>query len=93
MPMWSPDGKELFYVTGDAVVSVTMGPNGVSGGPHRLMDRSSFHFNDRFHCFDVSPDGKRLLMIERDPESVPRQLNVILDWSDAAGRPALSGGR
>jgi Tol biopolymer transport system component len=93
MPMWSPDGKELLYVTGDAVVAVTIGPNGVFGAPHRLMDRSSFHFNDRFHCYGVSPDGKRLLLIQRDPGSVPRQLNVILDWSDAAGRPAPGGRR
>jgi Tol biopolymer transport system component len=88
MPMWSPDGKELIYVTGEAVVAVTMGPNGVFGAPHTLTDRSSFLFNDRFHCYGVSPDGKRLLMIQRDPGSVPRQLNVILDWSAATGRPA-----
>jgi hypothetical protein len=31
--------------------------------------------------YDVSPDGKRFLMIQRDPDSVPRQLNVILNWS------------
>ena len=29
-----------------------------------------------------SPDGKRFLMIRRDLGSVPRQLNVILNWSD-----------
>jgi hypothetical protein len=29
----------------------------------------------------VSPDGKRFLMIQRDPGSVPRQLNVILNWT------------
>jgi hypothetical protein len=28
----------------------------------------------------VSPDGKRFLMIRRDPDSAPRQLNVILNW-------------
>ena len=28
-----------------------------------------------------SPDGKRFLMIRRDEGSVPRQLNVILNWS------------
>jgi hypothetical protein len=29
----------------------------------------------------VSPDGKRFLMIRRDEGSVPRQLNVILNWT------------
>jgi len=32
--------------------------------------------------YSVSPDGKRFLMIQRDPGSVPRQLNVILNWTD-----------
>ena len=50
----------------------------------RLTDRSLFLINDRFQSFSVSPDGKRILMIQRDPGSAPRQLNVILNWSDAA---------
>jgi Tol biopolymer transport system component len=82
MPRWSRDGKELFYVTGDAIVAVAMRPDGTFGAPHRMFDRSNFLFNYRFQSFDVSPDGKRFLMIQRDPGSVPRQLNVILNWSD-----------
>jgi hypothetical protein len=34
---------------------------------------------------DISPDGKRLLMIQRDP-SMPRQLNVILNWPEEGAR-------
>jgi Tol biopolymer transport system component len=82
-PKWSPDGKELFYVTGDAVVAVAMRPDGSVGAPRRLFDRSNFFVNPRFKSYSVSPDGKRFLMIQRDPGSVPRQLNVILNWSDA----------
>jgi predicted Ser/Thr protein kinase len=81
LPKWSRDGKELFYITGDALVVVAMRPDGSFGPPRRLFDRSSFFFNALFHDYDVSPDGKRFLMIQRDPGSVPRQLNVILNWS------------
>jgi Tol biopolymer transport system component len=80
LPRWSRDGKELFYVTGDAVVAVAIRPDGSFGAPRRLFDRSNYFF--KFHSYDVSPDGKRFLMIQRDPGSVPRQLNVILNWSD-----------
>ncbi len=80
LPMWSPDGKDLFYVTGDAVVGVAMRADGSFGAPRRLFDRSNFLFNHRFHSYGVSADGTRFLMIQRDPESVPRQLNVILNW-------------
>ncbi len=91
LPKWSRDGKELFYVTGDAVVSVAIRPDGSFGAPHRLFDRSNFLLNYRFKSYDVSPDGKRFLMIQRDPGSVPRQLNVILNWSDELDQPAPAG--
>jgi serine/threonine-protein kinase len=81
LPMWSPDGTELFYVTGDAVVAVPMRTDGSFGAARRLFDRSDFLFNHRFHSYGVSPDGKHFLMIQRDRQSVPRQLNVILNWS------------
>jgi hypothetical protein len=74
------DGKELFYVTAEAVVAVAMRPDGSIGASRRLFDRSTFLFNDRFHSYSVSPDGKRFLIMQRDPGSVPRQLNVFLDW-------------
>lgn len=83
--MWSPDGKELFFISGDAVAGVTLQPNGTFGAPRRLSDRSNFFFNDRFQSYSVSPDGKRILMIQRDPGSAPRQLNVILNWHDGPG--------
>jgi Tol biopolymer transport system component len=87
LPRWSRDGKELFYVTGDAVVAVAFRPDGSFGTPHKLFDRSSFLFNYRYRSYDVSPDGKRFLMIRRDEGSVPRQLNVILNWSDESDHP------
>jgi Tol biopolymer transport system component len=87
-PRWSSDGKELFYITGDAVVAVAFRPDGSFGAPHKLFDRSSYYLK---WGYDVSPDGKRFLMIRRDEGSVPRQLNVILNWSDEGDRPAPGG--
>lgn len=77
-PRWSRDGRELFYVTGDAIVGVEMRPDGSVSAPRRLVDRANYFI--KFESYDVSPDGKRFLMIRRDEGSVPRQLNVILNW-------------
>jgi Tol biopolymer transport system component len=84
LPRWSRDGKDLFYVTGDAVMAAALRPDGSFGAPRRLFDRSNYLFA---YSYDISPDGKRFLMIQRDPGSVPRQLNVILNWSDEPGLP------
>ena len=51
--MWSPDGNELFYVTGDAMMAVAMQPDGTFGAPRRLFDRSNFLINDRFQSYSV----------------------------------------
>ncbi|HKH71875.1 MAG TPA: protein kinase [Vicinamibacterales bacterium] len=77
-PRWSRDGRELFYVTGDAIVGVEIQPDGTLGMPRRLVDRANYFI--KFESYDVSPDGKRFLMIRRDEGSVPRQLNVIQNW-------------
>jgi hypothetical protein len=37
-------------------------------------------------AYDVSADGREFLMIERDLESVPRRLNVVLAWQDELKR-------
>jgi Tol biopolymer transport system component len=86
LPSWSADGKELSYVTGDALMAVEMRTDGSFGAPHRLFDRAGYFL--KYNSHNVSPDGKRFLMIRRDPGSVPRQLNVILNWSEELDRLA-----
>ena len=80
-PRWSRDGRELFYVTGNAIMGVDVQSDGSVGAPAPRRPAASFI---RFQSYDVSPDGKRFLMIKRDEGSVPRQLNVILNWRAAS---------
>jgi Tol biopolymer transport system component len=89
-PRWSADGKELFYVTGDAVVAVAVRSDGTFGAPHKLFDRSNYYLK---YGYDVSHDGKRFLMIRRDEGSVPHQLNVILNWSDEPDQLSPTGNK
>jgi len=65
---------------------VEIRPDGSFGAPRTLFDRANFFFltrgSENYGSYDVSLDGERFLMIQRDPGSVPRQLNVILNWAD-----------
>ncbi len=83
-PLWSPDGRELYYVTGDAMVVARMRADGTFEAPRKVAARDAFFINDRFRSVTVSPDGQRLLMIRRDEGSVPNRLNVIVNWPGAA---------
>ena len=84
-PVWSRDSRELFYGSPEALMAVAVHPDGSFGTPQRLFDQSPYRFEFRTYG---TTDGKRFLMIRRDPGSVPRQLNVVLNWFDELRRGA-----
>jgi serine/threonine protein kinase len=91
-PLWSPDGKELFYRNGEEVVAVPVETEPIfkAGNPEILFRENYFSdFMTQRVCtlWDVHPDGKRFLMIkqpERTKEEIeaefPRKINIILNW-------------
>ncbi len=87
-PVWSPDGTELFYRSGDKmlVVSVQTGPTLSTGKPRVLFERSyvSSSISVGYQYYDISPDGKRFLMMKEAAEST--QINVVLNWFEELKR-------
>jgi serine/threonine-protein kinase len=92
-PLWSPDGRELFYRSGDAVmaVSVKTEPSfSIVGTPQVLflgtyVQESSLEGTP----WDISPDGKRFLMMKRPALTAaapaaegPRKINIVLNWTE-----------
>jgi hypothetical protein len=86
-PLWSPDGRELFYRNGNSVIAVDVQtePTFKVGKPKILFQRA--YFASRYHMWDLSPDGKRFLMIKQstitddEPTSaIPRKINIVLNW-------------
>ena len=70
-PLWSPDGRELFFVsrTSMMTVPVQVKPTFTSGNPAKLFDARSLVLDGRFlgstmRTFDISPDGQRFLMLQ-----------------------------
>ena len=70
-PVWSPDGRELFYMNGTAMMSVAIDTR---GGVFRYSAPTVL-FTGPFETgspnFDVSPDGQYFLMVEADPDAKP----------------------
>jgi len=80
-PVWSRDGKELFYRAGDFLMSAqvtSMSPLTI-GERKKLLDVSAFE-SMYFHEFDVSADGQKFLFIRAAPEARPTRLDVIMNW-------------
>jgi serine/threonine-protein kinase len=82
-PLWSPDGSELFYRSGNElmVVPIETNPTFDPGKPRVLFQGSyrNSSLSTAFQYYDISPDGKRFLMIKEE-ESPTTQVNVVLNW-------------
>jgi len=87
-PVWSPDGRELFYRSGDRmmVTSVQREPTFSAGRPRVLFEGSyeTSPFNPGFQYYDISPDGQRFLMIKAG--EVGTQIHVVLNWFEELKR-------
>jgi eukaryotic-like serine/threonine-protein kinase len=94
-PVWARSGRELFYRNRDDLMAVPVAtkPTFVVGTPESLFEgryeKTTYKFLPNY---DVSPDGRRFLMIRaREPELAVTQLNVVLHWSDELRRLAQAG--
>ena len=81
-PLWSPDGRELFYRSGDEVVSVRVEtePTFKPGKPTVLFRGAYVDLpgND-VTLWDISPDGKRFLMMKQAAAEAPRKINIVVN--------------
>ena len=86
-PVWSPDATEIFYMTGTAVMVVSVQDTGdtlVPGLPEQLFS-GPFDAQQRWN-FDVAPDGASFVMVEIDPDLVPSRFQVVQHWFDELQR-------
>jgi serine/threonine protein kinase len=78
-PQWGPDGRELFYISGDGqltVVGLKNGPDGLEpSSPQRLFPIAANEYTAS--PFEVSPDGKRILVNQADQNT---ELHVVVNW-------------
>ena len=89
-PMWNPNGRELFYRSGDTMmaVDITAGPNFAAGKPRKLFTGPYELSPATSPNYDVSPDGQRFLMLKPSEQeaAAPTQINVVLNWFEELKR-------
>ncbi len=90
LPVWSRDGKELFYRWGDRMMAAT-----VETQPEFKVTGTEVLFKGRyltneFHNYDVAPDG-RFLMIQESQASTPPAIHVVLNWFEELKRLVPTG--
>jgi len=90
-PVWSPDGKELFYRSGNKmmVVSIqTQGQTLLAGSPRVLFEGQYVsHSTPVGLAYYDTDDGERFLMLkEENLLETQGQINVVLNWFEELKR-------
>jgi eukaryotic-like serine/threonine-protein kinase len=82
-PVWSPDGRELFFRSGDAILSVPVSTAGAfTAGQPRPVVRGAYEPGiNGYPNYDVSRDGKRFLMVKPAAQrEAPLEVVLVPDW-------------
>jgi len=82
-PVWSRDGRELFYRNEDKmmVVDVETGPVFRAGTARALFEgRYRVAAGGLNQNYDVAPDGQRFVMVRAAGESGPPQIRLVLNF-------------
>jgi serine/threonine-protein kinase len=87
-PVWSRDGKEVFYLNGPKILSARVIPGATFrvDPPRVLFERGSYGSPIAGRVYDVAPDG-RFVMIENEPNdnTTPASIVVIRNWQETLG--------
>jgi eukaryotic-like serine/threonine-protein kinase len=79
-PVWSRDGRTLFYRFGRTMMAVTVSPPPTAISAPRVLFEGNYLSDGAFDNYDVAPDGKHFLMLQ----SVDNQAETIMvyRWAD-----------
>jgi hypothetical protein len=84
-PLWGPDGRELFYRTGDEIMMVSAKTEPVFSiiGTPRALFRGTYvsvysHDGDPW---DIAPDGTQFVLPVMTAEGTSTPFTVILNWA------------
>ena len=80
---WNPNGRELFYVSGDTLYAVAVETEDVFslGRTARLFSDTSLDWLYGTPMYDVSSDGNRIVTVESiGGESKPR-IRIVQNWA------------
>jgi serine/threonine-protein kinase len=94
-PVWNPNGRELFYRSGDKMmaVEITTQPGFSAGTPRMLFEGRYEQPPVPLHNFDVSHDGQHFLMLKpvEQEQAAPTQINVVLNWFEELKQKVPTG--
>jgi Tol biopolymer transport system component len=94
-PVWNPNGRELFYRSGDKMMAVDIStqPSFTVGRPRMLFAGQYQPTPVTLPNYDVSTDGQRFLMLKpsEQEQTASTQINVVLNWFEELKQKVPTG--
>jgi eukaryotic-like serine/threonine-protein kinase len=86
-PHWRGDGKELFYLTWDGKmmsVDIAAQGSGLTISKPKLLFQPNFstYIAPGLSVYDVTPDGKKFVMINRGTQEAPAPFTLLVNWPE-----------
>ena len=86
-PLWSPDGREIFYVGNGRLmaVPVTRASGRLElGKAVALFETRSYFFGGQGRNYDIDPSGERFVMVKRvgDGTAHTVPITIVLNWAE-----------
>jgi hypothetical protein len=85
-PLWGAGG-ELFYTgysgdfaTGNKMMAVQIDLQSAGVGAPRVLFEGPYEYGPAVRFYDVTPDGRRFLMLKPRPGAERREVMVVLNW-------------
>jgi eukaryotic-like serine/threonine-protein kinase len=81
-PLWSKDGRELFYISRERMMAVRVnaGASLEFSTPVALFDNQYWHRPAVASAYDVTSDGRFLMMKQANTTTGSLPINVVLNW-------------
>ncbi len=80
-PRWRRDGRELFYLTADKMMSADVNGSGSQFDVAATRPLFDVRWAPARSVYDVSGDGQRFLMVTWDPSPAATGFTVVVNWT------------
>jgi hypothetical protein len=95
-PLWSRDGRELFYQNGGRLMGITVTPGAAwsSSPPHVVHEGRFLRSGNGNTDWTITRDGRRFLRIQLvAPERAITHVDLVLNWFEEARRVVVGAGK
>ena len=81
-PLWAPDGRELFYVSGDRLMGVPVQTvDEFSYESPAVVFDEAYYFGNYHRNYDIGSDGRFLMIKDVGQATTPAQIVVVENWT------------